>query len=113
MSPKRDRLDQDIANGGRFNRSGDDLTIGSMSGEFIEQAVPASSTDNMQPADRAPGKVLNFFQGHAVEKRQAFQNTANKLSRCLRGELAGFHGNRPTICSGILPGFRNRRLSDQ
>src|SRR5580704_8571708 len=87
---ERYRLDQNIADRGRFHRAGDNLALGSVGSKFVEQSVSASATDNVQPTKRPSGKLLNFFQSHPVQKRQALQDAPNKLSRYFRSRLAGF-----------------------
>src|ERR1700722_15955014 len=88
--PERDRLDQNIADRRRLYRTRYHLALGGVGSEFIEDRVPTSTTNDVQPPNGATGDLLNFLQSDPVQKGGALQNTTTKLTRCFLCRLPGF-----------------------
>ena len=57
---ERDGLDQRVADGGRFHRSGQHLAARRARRELVEQTALAAAADDVQPPDRAPGEFLDL-----------------------------------------------------
>ena len=84
-----DGLDQNVAEGGAFRRSGDDGDLERVGGILIERGVLAAAADDVEALDFLAGEPFEFPQGVAVEQREAFVDAAHARADVGRHGLAG------------------------
>ena len=91
---ERQRLDQDVADGGRLDRAGDDGQAGGVGRELVEQIAAAAAADDVELLELAPDESLQLAQRLRVGQREAFEDGADELARRGRHGLRRSRGKR-------------------
>ena len=64
--PECNGLDEDVAEGSRLDRTGENRTTGGVGGKLIEQGALAPAANNVQSPDGASGDLLKFLKRAAI-----------------------------------------------
>src|SRR5258706_10367469 len=83
-------LNENVDDGGGFDRAGDDGTARGIGGHLVEQLVLAAAADNVDYFDFAPEDVLEAFERAAIGQREAVEAGADEVAARGGRLLAGF-----------------------
>jgi len=81
-------LDEDVAEGGGLDRSGEDTTAGGVGGHLAEEGIASAAADDVDDRDRLAGDHFETLDDPAVFEGEAFQDAAHGGARAGRGRLA-------------------------
>ena len=85
-------LDEDVADGSGFDRSGEHRSPGPVGDEPTEQGVLAAAADHVDDADRLPAESLGVVEGPGVGDGEALEDAPYRL--CIIRPVQPFRGEQ-------------------
>lgn len=71
-----DRLHEDVADGGRFDRAGEDRALAGVRRHLTEEPVLRSAADDVDLIDALAGESFETAEDFAILQRKAFERAA-------------------------------------
>ena len=106
-----ERLDEDVADGGGLDRTGDDLHAGGIGGELVEELAAAAAADDVEFLDLMADEAFERAEGFGVSQREAFQIVRTNWPG-VAGASWPVSRQKAAILCGMSPGERKRASSE-